>query len=130
MAYWGYKTPGNFTIWMIVAVLLVTGAIWLPIGGAGIGGCAYCADKLGPRLNTTGVDKGCVVGAYSFQLYEPVEAAKLDAKDEFYWFCINGGPLAAAIAGTVVFGTGLLFLIYFCTCAKPPSDAAAYPQKV
>jgi hypothetical protein len=87
-----------------------------------MGGCAYCADKLGPRLNTTGIDMGCIVSAYSFQLYEPVEAAKLDAKDEFYWYCINTGPLASAIAGAVVFGAGLLFLIYFCTCAKPPSN--------
>ncbi|GFR46237.1 hypothetical protein Agub_g7783 [Astrephomene gubernaculifera] len=137
MAYWGYKTPANFAVWVLITVLLVTGVIWLPKGGADTAGCGYCWTQFddGPLndmalINSTkvgGIDKGCLVAAFSFNLYEPEEAAKVGARDDFYWFCLNSGPLAQMIGGAVVFGVGLLLLTYFCCCAVKPSSAGTAP---
>lgn len=48
MAYFGFKTTGNFIVWMLVALCFVNGAIWFPIGlvGEWMGKCTREAPAL------------------------------------------------------------------------------------
>ncbi|PNH05744.1 hypothetical protein TSOC_007974 [Tetrabaena socialis] len=131
MAYFGFQTTGNFVAWMVIAVCFVTGCIWLPIGGVGLGGCAFCRDqyKWLPTVDAPvetwypDVDKNCVALLFSFQLWEPILASGRDAKDEYYSFCVNSGPMAAMIAGGVVLLVSFFTLTFFC-CARRPSAVA------
>ena len=128
MAYWGYKTPANFAVWLITAVLLVTGAVWLIIGGVDAAGCRFCYNQLGSALRTNAdpkIDKGCIVAAFAFELYEPKLASEADARVNFYDWCLGTtGPLVEMIAGAAIFAAGLLLLSYFCCCGVRPSSVA------
>ncbi|PNH06645.1 hypothetical protein TSOC_006941 [Tetrabaena socialis] len=129
MAYFGFQTPGTFAAWMVIAVCFVTGCIWLPIGGVGLGGCGFCRDQyqwlpaVGAPVSTwyPDVDKNCVSLLYSFQLWEPVLSKGSDAKHEYYSYCVNSGPMAAMIAGAVVLLVSFGTLSFFCCCARRPS---------
>jgi hypothetical protein len=122
MAYWGYKTPGNFAVWLIVTVLLVTGAVWLIIGGIDTGGCNACYSEfnmdLSPKDSNTA--KGCQVLQFAFVLHEPKLAAQQDARDQMWGWCMYGtGPVGELAAGATMFMLGLLLLVYFCLAKKP-----------
>ncbi|GLI69389.1 hypothetical protein VaNZ11_013991 [Volvox africanus] len=126
MAYWGFKTPANFGMWLVITILLVTGAIWLIIGGLDTGGCNYCYSKfnkdLSPKHNGDSIDKGCHVLLFSFQLYEPKLALESDARGNMWGWCMLAtGPVGELAAGSAMFLLGLLLLTYFC-CAPRPSN--------
>ncbi|GLC59685.1 hypothetical protein PLESTB_001522300 [Pleodorina starrii] len=124
MAYWGYKTSANFAMWLVVTVLLVTGAVWLIIGGLDTGGCNYCYDEFNKDLTPKKpekTNKGCQVLLYSFMLYTPEKAAEPDGRGNMWGFCMfGGGAVAELAAGAAMFVLGLLLLTYFC-CAPRPS---------
>ncbi|GIL48379.1 hypothetical protein Vafri_4642 [Volvox africanus] len=126
MAYWGYKKPLNFMMWILVIVLLVTGAIWLIVGGVNAADCAACRAQFGKNL-TMGVDPRsidniCNVGAYAFWLNNPEDAYVPDVRNNYYGWCIlHTGPAAEIIAGGVMILLGLFLMLYF-VFASPPGD--------
>ncbi|KAG2451802.1 hypothetical protein HYH02_003578 [Chlamydomonas schloesseri] len=143
--YWGFKTTGTFVAWVCFAVFIVTGSIWVGIGASGMVGCDYCKNQFinnytpaKPTLpvnvvpvyasvwwNSTlsPVPDGCIPPAFEFSMYYPKEAALNGTKsaDEFYGWCINSGPLAGTIAGSVVLLAGLCCLLFF-FCARKPEE--------
>ncbi|GIL48377.1 hypothetical protein Vafri_4637 [Volvox africanus] len=126
MAYWGFKTSANFVMWLLTTILLVTGAIWLIIGGLDTSGCNYCYSEfnkdLSPKHKDGSIDKGCQVLLFSFTLHEPDLAAESDARGNMWGWCMfASGPVGELAAGGAMFLLGLLFLTYFC-CAPRPSN--------
>ena len=65
MAYFGWQSPLAFALYVVVAVFLVNGAVFLGVGIPGYLGCDYCASKFGNagtslssmNINSTGIDK-------------------------------------------------------------------------
>ncbi|EFJ49880.1 hypothetical protein VOLCADRAFT_104127 [Volvox carteri f. nagariensis] len=87
MAYWGFRTPANFAMWLVVTVLLVTGAVWLIIGGVNTHGCNFCYSEFNKDLTVkdpSGTEKGCTVLAFSFALYEPQRLREADPRGNMW----------------------------------------------
>lgn len=65
MAYFGWQSPLAFAIYVVVAVFLINGAVFLGVGIPGYLGCDFCASKFGNAdtalssmtVNSTGIDK-------------------------------------------------------------------------
>ncbi|GIL74615.1 hypothetical protein Vretimale_2169 [Volvox reticuliferus] len=122
MAYWGFKTPANFAMWLVITILLVTGAIWLIIGGLDTGGCNYCYSEYDKDLSPAGnsINKGCQVLLFSFVLHEPDLALETDARGNMWGWCMLAtGPVGELAAGGAMFILGLLLMIYFCFAPRP-----------
>ncbi|KAG2501029.1 hypothetical protein HYH03_000848 [Edaphochlamys debaryana] len=130
--YCGCGTKVAVAVWIVFTACFVSGCIWLPIGGVTYGSCGFCWDKYqenrpGPVLynvNITAADddiKGCSAWAYEFALINPDDSVKMDARDYFWWWCVNdgSGAIAMMIAGGSVLGFSLILLVYF-LIAKPP----------
>lgn len=122
MAYWGFKTPANFVMWLMVTLLLVSGAVWLIIGGVTTSGCNYCYTEFNQDLSMKHkeIEKGCQVLLFSFVLNEPQHVIESDARDYMWVWCMFAtGPVAELAAGGSMFVLGLLLLIYFCLAQRP-----------
>ncbi|KAG2437912.1 hypothetical protein HXX76_005528 [Chlamydomonas incerta] len=129
--YFGHKTPFSFACWVLFAVCFIQGCIWLPISGVSLGGCKYCRDRFKDTGKTNlslvawnltyayGLETGCIVSAFEFDVYYPQEAAGANAPNDYYNWCINSGPIAGLIGGGVAMVVALLTLPLF-FCASPP----------